>query len=1327
MPKRRRQGCRQRGFGGAGRVAFGMRNGWRKFLTLFGFGLGLLVAGVPVPCPASWDGARTVRLTVEVAWSTPADSPVRTGAAPEVGLEVAEGKILDVVPVPSANAPAHGKGPGRKSASSWKLGSAPAGRVRARIETTTGSSLRFTAGGQPMSFPLPVVLEGPQRTPAQSPVEISVERVAWDVISVDLAPVAKGDDQTKPSLADAAIEGVVAPGTRVPVTVAFNVLSPEPTEVTLRYTAELKPLRGGEPIWRGLPITEVLPTNAASPPSFVIPVDVPKIEGTFVLEIHASWEPAPAHESGKLIRSFIRRSRRTILGTPNATRRVTLAVLGSDEKAEIASAKVGKDQEVDSIDLSKPRAHRPTASGRAPLPPPGRNAWPVPAEALTEATRRDLLRGWIARVGPEVSQLAPADASGLAWSALGLKVAHPGRPHKLSVTVTGGHPAALGVALVGVGANAKPGARPRRLLDACASGAPIVANGSPATFSWPVWPDVTDPVLVLVNRANGVGVQLGSVTLTELSDVPEGPTVESPGEAPARGLGLYLVRPDLLDQFGATVDSGLSDALGASRMLARYTRSCGATTLILPEALADRHDRRALDGQAAEDCTGPDHLALLLKTLSRQGVASWVELDLGGDRPLPGIPAADDPEAVARGFVRIDRNGGTDGPSPCHHPIAPEVSEALKRRVTEAVNAYKVGGNLAGLLIRLGSGPTLLGPSDTGFDDATFTRFVREAFDPETAKGLPGIKTDDPERFAARTRFLAGSGRMPWLTWRSKQIAALYTSLADAAKAASPSVKLAVSTPSPGEGPAGTEARKADLAGLAPSLAWRAVGLDLEAWPVGDSAPVVFRGMNLGSDDLAHDLATSPELDAKVAARPDRGVLIDSGELPEPTNPGLSLAAPAIDSGPNGDEPLGHALAALDARWLWLASATVLGNEERCRRFAKVFRALPATPPAERQPLSFGISVRAYPVGGQTYLSLANDTPYPIRLETVVTGTAGTPVHDLGRDSSLRPSSDASGRHLVLDLLPFGVAAVRIASPEVKVTAVTPYPSETVLSGMNAQFEVLSAKLSKLSRGADKDGAKEKDRSRTSPANPGFEPDGPKSAVQLTMPETGTGPKEAIETKALAPQGWQVIGGMGSGVVIDLEQPHTGRGSLRLDTPEPPASAVSDDFVPVVQNAIIVRAWLRSEKPDTKIKVWIEGESNGHKYRRVSELTVQPGWSERAVRASDVPAAGLDAARVRFEMLGTGSLWVDDLAVTGEMLSEPERRNTRNALLAAIQAYRERRFADFARLSGSHWARQSPPAAGTGSDPSPDRVAAERGGLLRSGDATELPRNRRLR
>jgi hypothetical protein len=171
-----------------------------------------------------------------------------------------------------------------------------------------------------------------------------------------------------------------------------------------------------------------------------------------------------------------------------------------------------------------------------------------------------------------------------------------------------------------------------------------------------------------------------------------------------------------------------------------------------------------------------------------------------------------------------------------------------------------------------------------------------------------------------------------------------------------------------------------------------------------------------------------------------------------------------------------------------------------------------------------------------------------------------------------------------------------------------------------------------------------------------------------------------------------------------------------------PAAAVSDRFTPSVQSSLTVQAWLRADRPDAKVRVWIEGEAAGRPFVRRSELSAGSGWAVMAVRVAELPSEGLDNVRLRFEMMTAGRLWIDDLDISGEALSEPERLNARNALLAAMHAYRERRYADFARLAGSHWTRH----AGTG-DVATGGGPAESAGMLRTGDSTPLPPGRRLR
>lgn len=134
--------------------------------------------------------------------------------------------------------------------------------------------------------------------------------------------------------------------------------------------------------------------------------------------------------------------------------------------------------------------------------------------------------------------------------------------------------------------------------------------------------------------------------------------------------------------------------------------------------------------------------------------------------------------------------------------------------------------------------------------------------------------------------------------------------------------------------------------------------------------------------------------------------------------------------------------------------------------------------------------VRNLDGSSETFLEIANNSPYPIRLAGKLNLPAGAPVEDLGRGLRLAPTVQTDGSNLVLDLLPYGVAAIKIPSPQVKLMAVNSYPSEAVLTSMRARYNELSAQLTRLNHGLS--------ASPAEPANPGFEPNVSKKATEAT-------------------------------------------------------------------------------------------------------------------------------------------------------------------------------------------------------------------------------------
>ena len=98
--------------------------------------------------------------------------------------------------------------------------------------------------------------------------------------------------------------------------------------------------------------------------------------------------------------------------------------------------------------------------------------------------------------------------------------------------------------------------------------------------------------------------------------------------------------------------------------------------------------------------------------------------------------------------------------------------------------------------------------------------------------------------------------------------------------------------------------------------------------------------------------------------------------------PRVWLTALPLGDGPAADEPLGHALAALDARWVFLAGKGRFGpggsTAPLCTRILRPSGERgPGGLPAGADPKPFGVVARSLSDSKDTFLEIANDSPYP--------------------------------------------------------------------------------------------------------------------------------------------------------------------------------------------------------------------------------------------------------------------------------------------------------------------------------------------------------------
>lgn len=1218
--------------------------------------LGLLPSASTLGAPPS-----SVRLTVEVRWEASEDSAGSESALNGLLLlsqgtirgsyDPEGGRVLD-------------EGP-------WRFGGPGAGSRRFRLETTTEAELILHWDAEaPLRIPIVRLLDGPVESPDHWPRFVEVSRVPWDVVEI-------ATDHS----------GIARPGELLPITIGFNVIAPEVARVDVDFEATVRRVGDEEPVWvdrRRLRI----PTNANPPPIHPLSVPAPTKEGTYWIELRTTWtpEPPPSRFEGGRLSRWWRGLRQRGKATSEATRRLRFVVLGSEPAPSVGQGPSRPDRVVDIADLGAGRSLRNrVVSGRRPVEAgasdPFIAPWPIPWKRLEDPNRRDRLRGLIGTVASDRKLLGSANDEGLAWIAAPLRVETPGQAHLLELTVLGGDPEALEVALI------EPGEPARLLLDARAAGPMLRKGDEPRTFTFPVWPDRGEVVLLVLNRSGRQEAWLGDARLIERGE-PEAPIPFTEPPTPSRSLALRLRSADL-ERFSRRWETGPLDPVAAARRMGSYLEGAGATGVVWPERGWKRPRGSTIARSLIEDALGPDDTAVALRILKRRGLAVLLERDPEVTR-LPGLPAATSSEAIERGLVLVGPSGRPETESPIYNPLNPDVRAALVEFATRGLEREDAP-QPDGLVVAIGSGPTLAGRLTDGLDDATYRRFVNEMIKGGEA---PGLGTSGPDRFRERSEFVTAAARLPWKRWRAKQVAEAHAAIARAVFRKAPGSSYFVITPSVEGGVFGAEARKAIREGSAPNDAWRTFGLDLSAWPLGLDAPIVLRGVSRSAGNLAHDLATHPVLDEPIRRRPIRGVSF--GLAPDPAG----ARRPATDSknraltarpwvvGPEGDEPLGHAVAALDAHWILIDGSAVTGQEARLRGFARTFRSLPEPPSNPPKPPRSGVVVRSASTSEGTRLLLANDTPYPVRVRSKLEAATEATLIDLGLGSEVPTQPTSPGvRSFEQSLPPFGLAALWVEDADVEVVASDPRFD----AARDRHHRLVSEELRLLSNSGS-----------IAHLNPRFElPAGVRRA-------SGSDPA-AFE----APTAWRLEGPRTGSVHLDPSTAKTGQASLRLEALEPPVLVSSDPFLPPGRTATI-RAFVKTDPPNLPIRIRLSSvDSETSPIRLIAELPPKDrsDWTPIGLKAPGLPVDGVSTVRLSFELTQPGRLWVDDLSIQGRGTVQ-----ARGYLTAALKAYEEGRYADFARLATSHWVIEA--------------IGPASRALLRTGDAsgaTALPTRSRLR
>ncbi len=1020
---------------------------------------------------------------------------------------------------------------------------------------------------------------------------------------------------------------------------------PLPDDTRFVVKVELTPARGTRVKW-----SAEREGRAGQPVTFPLRVPLPAREGAYDLTLtatRAGW-PNP-----------VRRPlhwRQTV-----AERKVQVVVVAEEPPGPAEAAEASDFRPIVEIDPAHPRWWELLA--KLPQLPKVQRLWKTPLG-------NDNMQRWRHPLG-ELVRLNPSSQSpDRSWEAYTLPIAAPGRPHILEVDYPSDVPQTLGISVL------EPNAAGSLMPIGLDSGvevapAPLGVEEPPQwrRHRLVFWPRTTAPMVLMTNlRADEPAVYGKIRVLAGGARLPRADVADAPGD---RLLAAYMDRPMLPENFSApesfdpAIERGLDDWQtfheGSARLV-EYLEYAGYNGLMV-NVLADgstiypsrileptpRYDTGVLF-TTAQDPVRKDVLEMLFRMFNRHELRLIPGLEFGAHLPAleetlrRGGPEAEGIEWIGPAGVPWQNvHRPQRGLGAYYNVLHPRVQEALLEVVREVVGRYAHHPSFAGLAVQLAShGYAQLPGPEWGLDDATIARFSSE-----TGVTVPGA---GPDRFAERARFLAAEPqRAAWLRWRAEKLHVFHRRVQAVVTAARPEARLYLAGAEMLAGDEPSERLRPALIGR-PSLSdvFLGLGIDAERYRKAGE-PVLLRterrtaGGGSTAAAIGRQPALMPEFDrlfdhpttpAVLFYQPPHRSRVGSFDARSPFQPSYtSLFAQVPPSDSRNRKRFANAMAKLDPIVLcdggWLLP---LGQEAALRDFVAAYRRLPAVPfhrveeyPWPSQPVVFRYAHHE----GATYAYAVNNAPFAVASRVRIEAPAGCRLEELtGRRQAAPLRQDGRGVFVwEVQLEPYDLIAVRLNTAEAKLLApetVIPAPVRTALEqrirGLGRRAAVL--------RHA-----------------------GPKPVIE----------NPRFEEPANAPDeipGWAMTRHRpGVDIRLDPSSPRRGEQCVRMTSRGPIAVLVSRPFDAPATGRLTMSVWLRVAEADRQppLRLAIEGDFGRVPYRFASVGAAPDGgqaavpigteWGQYVFHVPDLPLEPGGPMSVRFDLMGAGDVFIDDIEV----------------------------------------------------------------------------------
>jgi hypothetical protein len=178
-------------------------------------------------------------------------------------------------------------------------------------------------------------------------------------------------------------------------------------------------------------------------------------------------------------------------------------------------------------------------------------------------------------------------------------------------------------------------------------------------------------------------------------------------------------------------------------------------------------------------------------------------------------------------------------------------------------------------------------------------------------------------------------------------------------------------------------------------------------------------------------------------------------------------------------------------------------------------------------------------------------------------------------------------------------------------------------------------------------------------------------------------------------RGWQPLEPQGVTLELDAGTAHEGRASLRFSSSRQVASVQSNLFHTPASGRLALSVWIRTEELERQpvLRLALEGPSDVQSYYRFAQVGGQGAeavpmkqeWTQYLFPIEDLPLEGLPQMRVRFDMMGPGTVWIDAIELYHLKFSKNERIELSKILATARGALREGEVTDCLKLLDGYW------------------------------------------